>query len=261
MKLSQNNLNNDQPKSLSKRNDKKSVNIKWNSKLFFQLGLIISLVLVYLIMETKFEIIDKEQAFVEKEYLEEMPMVRYTIDEPIPLPKEKVVFEKNAPKIITKIINIVSEETPDIEIENTKETLIVTPSKNNLKEEKKEEIDILKNFMGVEFVPVFPGCEKLLSNEEKRNCMSLKIRKFIVKKFDTDKLDESSQIKEQKITVQFTINNEGKVINVTARAPNKLLEKEAKRVVAKLPQMIPGRQGDKNVAVQYMVPITFKTEF
>jgi len=37
MKLSNNNLNNDQPKSLSKRNDKKSVNIKWNSKLFFQI--------------------------------------------------------------------------------------------------------------------------------------------------------------------------------------------------------------------------------
>ena len=261
MKLSQNNLNNDQPKSLSKRNDKKSVNIKWNSKLFFQLGLIASLVLVYLIMETKFEINEKDQAFNNKEYLEEMPMVTYTIDEPIPLPKEKVVLEKNVPKIITKIITIVSEETPDIDIENTTETIIVSPSKNIPKEDNKKEIEITKNVMGVEFVPVFPGCEKLISNKEKRNCMSLKIKKFIVKKFDTNKLDESSQIKEQKITVQFTINSEGNVTNVTARAPNKLLEKEAKRVVAKLPQMIPGRQGDKNVAVQYMVPITFKTEF
>ncbi len=46
-----------------------------------------------------------------------------------------------------------------------------------------------------------------------------------------------------------------------AKAPNKLLQKETKRVVSKLPTMIPGKQGDKNVAVQYMIPITFKTVF
>lgn len=139
----------------------------------------------------------------------------------------------------------------------TKETpLIIIPKKGN-----KEEIDVIKNILGVEFFPVFPGCEKLSSDKEKRNCMSLKIKKFIVKKFNTDKIEESSTIKEQTITVQFTIDSNGIVRNVSARAPNKLLEKEAKRVVSNLPTMIPGRQGDKNVAVQYMIPITFKTEF
>jgi hypothetical protein len=48
---------------------------------------------------------------------------------------------------------------------------------------------------------------------------------------------------------------------VIAKAPNKLLEKEAKRVVSKLPSMILGKQGDKYVAVQYIIPITFKTVF
>lgn len=261
MKLSHNNLNNDPPKSLSKRNDKKSVNIKWNSKLIFQLGLIISLFLVYLIMETKFKIIEKDQAFVNKEYLDEILMFTFTIDEPISEIKKTEIKENHVSKVITEVINIVPNDTKDKDLKNilvpTKETpLIITPKKRT-----KEEIDVVKNILGVEFVPVFPGCEKLSSNKEKRDCMSLKIKKFIVKKFNTDKIDESSNIEEQVITVQFTIDSKGLVRNVSARAPNKLLEKEAKRVVSNLPTMIPGRQGDKNVAVQYMIPITFKTEF
>lgn len=260
MKLSNNNLNNDQPKSLSKRNDKKSVNIKWNSKLFFQLGLIVSLVLVYLIMETKFEIIKKDQASTSKEYLEEIPMVIYTIDEPILIPKEKVIQKRIPPRIINKVIEIVPDNTLDKKTEKVTVPLINTPVIINPTKAIKKE-PVLKNIMGVEFVPVFPGCEKLNTNDEKRSCMSLKIKKYIVKKFNTDKLEESSNIKIQRIIVQFTINSEGNVINVIARAPNKILENEAKRVVSNLPQMIPGRQGDRNVPVQYSIPITFKTEF
>ena len=260
MKLSNNNLNNDQPKSLSKRNDKKSVNIKWNSKLFFQLGLIVSLALVYLIMETKFEIIEKDQASISKEYLEEIPMVTYTVDEPIPIPKEKVVQKIIATRIINKDIEIVPNTTPVKNIVKVTVPLIDTPVISNPTKVIKKK-PVLKNIMGVEFVPIFPGCEKLNTNNEKRSCMSLKIKKFIVKKFNTDKLEESSQIKSQRITVQFTINTEGNVTNVMARATNKILENEAKRVVSNLPQMIPGRQGNKNVPVQYSIPITFKTEF
>jgi len=49
--------------------------------LIFQLGLIIRLFLVYLIMETKLKIIEKDHAFISKEYLDEIPMVTNTIDE------------------------------------------------------------------------------------------------------------------------------------------------------------------------------------
>ena len=260
MKLSNNNLNNDQPKSFSKRNDKKSVNIKWNSKLFFQLGLIVSLALVYLIMETKFEITEKEYASNSKEYLEEIPMVTYSIDELVPIPKEKKIQKIIEPKIITKVFEVVSNSTPVKEIEKITEPIIGAPIISSPTKVVKKEPE-LKSIMGVEFVPVFPGCESLTTNIEKRDCMSLKIKKFIIKKFNTDKLEESSTIKTQKIIVQFTIDKEGNVMNVVSRAPNKLLEKEAVRVVSKLPQMIPGRQGDKNVPVQYAIPITFKTEF
>lgn len=260
MKLSNNNLNNDQPKSLSKRNDKKSVNLKWNSKLMFQLGLITCLLLVSLIMETKFKIIEKDQAINKKEYLEEIPMVTYTLEEPIPILKKKVVVEREIHKIITEVIKIEPNETSIIESPIKSEPESETP-KISVPIKSNKEPETPKNIMGVEFVPVFPGCEKLTSNEEKRNCMSQKIKKFIVNRFNSSKMEESNAVKEQKVTVHFTINSKGNISNVTARASNKLLEKEAKRVVSRLPSMIPGKQGDKNVAVQYMIPITFKTAF
>ncbi len=260
MRLSSNNLNNDQPKSFSKQNDKKSVNIKWDSKLFFQIGLILSLVVVYLIMETKFETKDNSQAFNDKNYLEEIPIFSFTIDEPTPFSKKKIVDLKSVSKIITKEYEIIPISTPEKYIENVLSPSIEIPIILSLAKVDKKEA-VVKNIMSVEFVPVFPGCEDLSSNTEKRKCMSLKIKKFIVKNFNTGKLEGSSHEKEQKITVQFTISDQGKITNVIARAPNKLLESEAKRVVSNLPQMIPGRQGSNNVAVQYLIPITFKTEF
>ena len=94
-------------------------------------------------------------------------MITYTIDEPILLTKKRVILKSEIPKVITDVLKIVPNENSIIE------TL-------------------------VEFVPIFPGCENLISNEEKRSCMSLKIKKFTVKTFDSNKLEELSEFKIQK---------------------------------------------------------------
>lgn len=259
MKFFHNNLNNDQPKSLSKRFDKKSVNIKWNSKLFFQIGLLISLSAVYLIMQTKFEVAEKHFAKTDLDYLDEIPIITFTVEEPVFVPKKKLIVKAIPPKVIEKLIELVPDETPDKKIIKTE--VPVESNKSTTTSPKKENIPIkLRSLMGVEFVPVFPGCESFITNEDKRNCMSKKIRKYIVRKFNTNKLDDSAMINSQKITVQFTINSNGNIVNVIAKASNKTLENEAVRVVSKLPKMQPGRQGNKNVAVQYTIPITFKVD-
>jgi protein TonB len=38
------------------------------------------------------------------------------------------------------------------------------------------------------------------------------------------------------------------------------LEKEARRIIENLPQMIPGKQRGKAVRVPYSIPITFKLQ-
>lgn len=264
MKLSKYNLNNDQPKTLSKRNNKKSVNIKWNSKLFFQLSLIISLLLVYSVMQTKFETKEKALVIPAINYLEEPPMISYILDEPVKIQKRKIIQKQ--PKIETKIVNNISlvekgsvseTDLSDYNIPIAKEGDI--PDKTisiNVEPKPKKIISVF----GVEHVPVFPGCEQLTSNIEKRNCMSLKIKAFIQRKFNADKVDNINTKGKQKITVQFYIDETGNVSDVRARAIDKVLEKEAIRVVSKLPQMIAGKQGDIAVKVQYMIPIVFKID-
>lgn len=261
MKLSKHNLNNDQPKTLSKREDKKSVNLKWNSTLFFQLSLIISLLIVYSIMQTKFE--NKEQAaFIpDINYLEEPPLIFYTLEEPKKVQKKKAV--KKQPKIIAKVINKVVE----VDDNANSETEITDYNESKAKEKEIPELPVTNvvpksnkaiSLLGVEHVPVFPGCELLSSNIEKRNCMSLKIKKFIEKKFNTDRFEYLNLKGEQTISVQFYIDENGNVSNIKARANEKALEKEAIRVVSKLPKMKPGRQGENVVKVQYMLPIVFR---
>ena len=64
-----------------------------------------------------------------------------------------------------------------------------------------------------------------------------------------------------RIDVQFTIDKMGNVTNITTRAPHHKLENEAKRVMGKMPQLKPGKQNNKAVAVAYTVPIVIKMEY
>lgn len=62
----------------------------------------------------------------------------------------------------------------------------------------------------------------------------------------------------KRIFIQFKINTDGRVIDILARAPNKALEVEAKRVLSMLPQFSPGYQKGKAVTVPYSLPIVFQ---
>lgn len=262
MKLSKHKLSNDQPKSLSRRDDKKSVNIKWNSKLYFQLSLILSLLIVYSVMQTKFEIKEKALVIPEIDILEEPPMITYTVEKLEKIKKKRVVKKQPKKKIIEKIIKVKNSSNSDTDLSKFNKPLLKEedilqksiPTTVNPKENK------VVSVLGVEHAPVFPGCETLPSNIEKRNCLSKKITKFIQKKFDTDKFDDVNTKGKQKISVQFYIDENGYVTEIKARAIDKLLEKEAIRVISKLPKMEPGRQGDQVVKVQYMIPIVFRID-
>ncbi|MFK5983005.1 MAG: energy transducer TonB [Flavobacteriaceae bacterium] len=264
MKLSKQHLSGDQPKALSKRKDKKSVSIKWNSKLFFQVGLIVALLSVYFIMQTKFKIIESKIATNETNYVEDPPIIFYTIDEDIKVPKKKIKLKQIEiqPKILDDIIKVDNNSTKETDVSKIDETKIkdleipVEPNKNTVFMPNKS----IYNMLGVEKVPVYPGCENLATNDDKRNCMSKKIKKFIQRKFKTEQFNDLKINGKQTINVQFFINEDGEISNIMAKALNKPLEEEAIRVISKLPIMSPAKQGDKNVKVQYMIPIIFQID-
>lgn len=114
-------------------------------------------------------------------------------------------------------------------------------------------------FAVIEQVPVYPGCKgdnkKLL-----KYCLNYSIKKHISVHFNIKKALNIGLKGSQKIFVQFKIMKTGKVKIVGVRAPHKRLEKEARRVVNKLPKMIPGKQKGKPVNVTYMLPISFRVE-
>jgi bla regulator protein BlaR1 len=115
-------------------------------------------------------------------------------------------------------------------------------------------------FSVIEHVPVFPGCESLASNEEKKRCFTDKTTELINKNFNKNIAKENGLTGRQRITVLFKIDAEGNIVGVQARAPHESLEAEAIRVINRLPKMQPGTQKGHKVIVPYSLPIIFVAE-
>lgn len=251
----------------TKRADKKSINIRWNSRLYFQIGLIVSILLAYGAMQITYKVSPAtvfEDGFnlidihVPTDYRIDFPKKKTVavVKKPIvkPLVQKRIDITKLKPVVNTMVIdgpNIAPTDLPPVVAAQTSGTANTKPPVDHG----------TKNVVNVEFVPVFPGCEALAGNKAKVNCMSSKIAAFVNRKFRTDDFDDLSGDPIQKIFVQFKIDKNGNVVEIKARSKHEALEKEAKRVIAKLPVMTPGKQGDVPVDVIYIVPISLQISY
>lgn len=110
----------------------------------------------------------------------------------------------------------------------------------------------------IDQVPVYPGCENLTTNEERKACMSDQIGRFVNENFNTGILDGEGLKGRARISIQFKIDTQGNVVDILSRAPNNILEEEAKRVISLIPKMQPGKQDGNTVNVMYSLPIIFE---
>lgn len=110
----------------------------------------------------------------------------------------------------------------------------------------------------LERVPIYPGCEELLTNTTRKNCMSKNVNQFIGKNFNTELAADLNLMGRQRIFVMFKINKKGEIVNIRSRAKHPGLEAEAIRVIKLLPSMTPGYQRDKPVIVPFSIPIVFQ---
>ncbi|WP_055412697.1 energy transducer TonB [Nonlabens sp. YIK11] len=123
---------------------------------------------------------------------------------------------------------------------------------------KKKNKDKTAAFAIIEQVPIYPGCERKLSNAAYKSCMQEKITAHVSENFNTG-VSKAIGIKGKiNINVQFKISAQGDVIDIYAKALNPLLEEEAIRVIQRLPNMQPGTQQGKPVNVIYGLPIIFQ---
>lgn len=111
-------------------------------------------------------------------------------------------------------------------------------------------------FAVVDEAPIFPGCE---GEEDSRACFNEMIQKHISKNF---RYPEEAQEKgiQGRVSIMFTINAEGNIVNIHKRGSHKLLEDEAERIIKRLPKMTAGKHKGKTVNVPFSIPITFKLE-
>jgi len=248
-----------QNEQIVKKPQKHDANLQKNSTLFFQIGLIGCLLLVYGLFEMEFV---KTETFI-------IPTENVTEENIVIIPAKIKIFEemaiktkaKRKPTVLTKPIIKNTEdpikETPNIFNEplNTdnpsyepKDIIVIPPPEDDF------------NIMGVEKAPIYPGCESASNNDERRKCMSEKISKLIRKKFKTDLAALLGLSGKQKIDVRFKIDRTGNIVDIKTRAPHNRLGEEAERVINKIPEMIPGKQSNRNVGVIYTLPIIFKVQ-
>ncbi|MEM6514941.1 MAG: energy transducer TonB [Bacteroidota bacterium] len=238
------------------------VEVGRNSSLYFAVGLNLMLFLSYLALEHK--TIIKEEVLVElapttQIFQEEIPIIKWDRSIPPPPPPAPQVQSLQDLEIVddqTIIAETIFESTEtsqnDIVQDYQYDTGTASVAEVTV-EEVEEEIEV--PFAVIENIPVFPGCEGL-SESEKKQCFQEKILEHVKDNFYYP--DRALELGIQgRVHVLFKIDNKGNVTDIQTRGPDKMLEKEASRIISKLPKMVPGKQRGRPVAVPYSIPISF----
>ncbi|WP_335972505.1 energy transducer TonB [Gaetbulibacter jejuensis] len=243
-----------------KKPQKHDANLQKNSALYFQVGLILCLLGTYLLFEMNFatHVPKIDQALVAIDDETEIIVPEFKIYEE-QAPKEEVKQKQR--RIVDKEPTIVED---DFNEKQVTETIITEPVATSTPVDPGDIVidkvveDIPVPFFRIEKAPIYPGCEDETTNEARKKCMSEKITRLVNKKFSTSIASELGLSGVQKIYVEFKVDKSGKVSDIKTRAPHKGLEKEAERVVKKIPEMTPGMQRENPVEVIYTFPIIFQ---
>ena len=178
-------------------------------------------------------------------------------DEEIPITEQIKTPPPPPPPPAPEIIEVVEDE------EEIEETIIESTETDQ--EEIVEEVEVMEEdldldipFAIIEDVPLFPGCERV-AKSKRRQCFQEQMNKHISKNFRYPEIAQEMGI-QGRVFVQFMIGKDGSISGIRTRGPDKNLEKEAKRIIDKLPKMTPGKQRGRPVRVPFSIPITFRLQ-
>ena len=221
-----------------------------NSNLYFAIGLAVILFISWRAIEWK--------TYDRSGYGYEALNIDDDDDEEIPITEQiKTPPPPPPPPPAPEIIEIVEDE------EEIEETIIESTETDQEEiveivevEEEFEDVDV--PFAVIEDVPIFPGCERV-AKSKRRDCFQEQINKHIRKNFRYPEIAQEMGI-QGRVYVNFVIDKDGSITSIRMRGPDKNLEKEAQRIIAKLPRMIPGKQRGRAVRVPFSIPITFRLQ-
>ncbi len=103
--------------------------------------------------------------------------------------------------------------------------------------------------------PIWPGCAD--SRQTPSRCFGNKLRSHIIRTYRYPEEAITERLSGT-VTVEFIVNNKGKVEVIEVKGGHRYLQREAIRIVRSIPKMKPGKWGKKPISVAYEVPITFR---
>ena len=219
-----------------------------NSGLYFVIGL--AVVLFFSLSAIEWKTYDRnlygyEALNVDNDDDEDVPITEQIKIPPPPPPPPP------APEIIEVVEDEEELEETVIESTETDEEEII-----ELVEVIEEDLDLDVPFAVIEDVPIFPGCERV-KKSERRACFQEQMNKHIRKNFRYPEIAQEMGV-QGRVYINFIISKDGSIGNIRMRGPDKNLEKEAARIISKLPKMTPGKQRGRPVRVPFSIPITFR---
>ena len=234
-----------------KKNHK--ADLRKNSSLYFVIGLSVILFISWQAIEWK--TYDKNQYDYESLNVEDDDDEEIPITEQLKTPPPPPLPPPPAPEVIEIVQDEEEVEETVIESTETSNDEIIEVDDVDIEE---EEEDINVPFAIIEDVPIFSGCEKV-SKDKRRDCFQDQMNKHIKRNFRYPEIAQEMGI-QGRVYVSFIIDKDGSINNITMRGPDQNLEKEAQRIISKLPQMIPGKQRGRAVRVPFSIPITFRLQ-
>ncbi len=228
-----------------------------NSSLYFAIGL--NLMLFFSWQALEYKTYEKSEVeidvlTIEAEREEEIPVININTPPPPPPPiaySESIQIVDDVVEVEETIMES-SETNQNEAISNTDKGVIGV---SDVKVAYVEE-DVEVAFAIIEDVPVYPGCEGL-SKSETKACFQRKVQEHVIKNFNYPETALQMGI-QGRVSVIFIIDSKGVTTGIRSRGPDKILEREAERIIGLLPKMQPGKQRGKPVRVAYAVPIYFK---
>ena len=237
-----------------------------NSFIFFQLGLIATMLAVLFVLEFNFELKPKKN-------------VEVNIDKPIDIsfpttfriiPNTNSIAE-NKPNTQTRFTNQFKETTKEVPkdkaepVDTTPKDTDVNAPKNPAPENPIETAPPVKPVMptvfNVEELPMFPAC-KGLNRDEQMKCFEEQMSKAVAKNTIYPEEDQENG-KQGVALISFIIDENGKIVEVRAldnKRATPEMQRAAEKAVKKVSKLIPAKQGGKPVRIKYTIPVAFRIQ-
>ena len=218
-------------------------NLENKKLLFTEIGLIISLLIVFIAFEWT-------QAEVKVSNLEDTTQV-VTEEEIIPITQETPPPPPSAPKIpiLSDQIDIVDDE---IELED--DMFMNLEDNADLGVEIMDYVEVEEEVVEEEAIPFQLVEEKPSFQGGDANQFS----KWVNSRLVYPEIAKENGV-QGRVTLQFTVEKDGSVTKVKVlRGVDPSLDKEAVRVVSMSPKWKPGKQRDRAVPVTYTFPVIFQ---